>query len=798
MPNSGTSEGFAAVLNAQGTSLSYATYLGGSGDTRINALALGANGLIAVAGQTAVPDFPVTNGSTLNGPDDAFVGTPQPSLAGTAQLTFSTYFGGEGDDETTALAVEPSGLLDIAGNTSSATGIATSGATQSGLGGGVNAFIARLDPTATGGSAANVQYATYLGGGGLDSATSIALAPNGSLIVAGYTDSGAPDGTTAAFPTTLGAYQTEFGAGSLEAFVSEVQPATVGTAGLLYSTLLGVPAAGEQVRALAVAVDTTGVIYLGGLADGGLPTTASAVSGLSGGVSGAFVAELLPDATLSTASQLAYVSYLDSAGLDAANGLVLNAANGYVAVVGSATGGVTATTGAYQTAANGGNDAFIASLLPQPQPAPSCQVTAQVSSNGTQVALLAGTTPRITPFATLDFSISGGASFNMAAVPAQTVTCSRPGLGTATATITGVVDSATGTGVQAGDPITVNVTLAGSGGAPRLVVLDTTSGTTFTLNGPFGQGSVVTVSPVVTVLARPTSTPSPTSTSTPTSTATSTATATQTPVPTFTVGKGAVAAGWFHSLAIKSGTMWAWGRNDLGELGNGTTTNASTPVQVSNLGNVTAVAANGYRSEALKSGGTVWGWGYNGSGQLGNGTKTTALTAVQAGSLTGITAIGAGCDHSLALKSDGTVWAWGGNSYGQLGNGTTTSALTPVPVSNLTGITAIAAGCDHSLALKADGTVWAWGYNHNGQLGNNSTRNASTPVQVSNLTGVTTIAAGGYFSLAAKSAGTAWTWGYNVHGQLGNGTKNDSSIPVQVANLTNVQSLAGGDAHSWR
>lgn len=260
---------------------------------------------------------------------------------------------------------------------------------------------------------------------------------------------------------------------------------------------------------------------------------------------------------------------------------------------------------------------------------------------------------------------------------------------------------------------------------------------------------------------------------------------------------GMVAAGWFHNVAAKTdGTVWSWGRNNFGQLGNGTTTQSNVPVQVSNLNSVLGVAGGAYHSVAVKSDGTVWAWGYNGSGQLGNGTTTNSTTPVQVSNLSGVTAVAAGCNFTLALKSDGTVWDWGDNGYGQLGNGTTTSSSKPVQVTNLTGVTAIAGGCDHSIALKSDGTVWTWGDNHNGQLGNGSTTNSSKPVQVSNLANITSISAGEYHSLAARSDGTAWAWGYNQNGQLGDGTTKQKTTPVQVSNLTNVKTVAGGGGHS--
>ena len=252
----------------------------------------------------------------------------------------------------------------------------------------------------------------------------------------------------------------------------------------------------------------------------------------------------------------------------------------------------------------------------------------------------------------------------------------------------------------------------------------------------------------------------------------------------------AVAGGLRHNLAVmKDGTVWAWGDNLYGPLGDGTTTRSLVPVQVKNLSGVTAVAAGWDHSLGLKSDGTVWAWGRNGSGQLGNGTTTNSSLPVRVSNLSGVIAIAAGASHSLALKSDGTVWAWGNNGEGELGNGTKNSSV-PVQVKNLAGVTAIAAGSSHSLARKSDGTVWAWGNNAAGELGNGGSKNSTVPVQVKNLTGATAVAGGASFSLALKSDGTVWSWGSNAYHTLGDGTLNWSSVPVRVGNLTAVTKIS--------
>ncbi|MBI3043893.1 MAG: Ig-like domain repeat protein, partial [Betaproteobacteria bacterium] len=245
-------------------------------------------------------------------------------------------------------------------------------------------------------------------------------------------------------------------------------------------------------------------------------------------------------------------------------------------------------------------------------------------------------------------------------------------------------------------------------------------------------------------------------------------------------GVTAVAAGRFHALALKSdGTVWAWGQNNNGELGDTTTTGRALPVQVSGLSGVVAVAAGEDSSYALKGDGTVWAWGYNGSGRLGDGSTAQSLVPVQVSGLTNVSAIAAGQTHAVALKTDGTVWAWGYGYYGPLGDGTSDDRLTPVQ-SAITGVIAIAAGYLTTRALKPDGTVWAWGYNGYGQLGDGSTSNRYLPVVVTGVSGIMAIADGVGFAFLTRVDGAIYALGYNANGALGNGTTTAASTPVQV------------------
>jgi YD repeat-containing protein len=270
----------------------------------------------------------------------------------------------------------------------------------------------------------------------------------------------------------------------------------------------------------------------------------------------------------------------------------------------------------------------------------------------------------------------------------------------------------------------------------------------------------------------------------------------------------AIAAGWLHSLAVKAdGTVWAWGNNGWGELGDGTMTNRTTPVQVVGPGGsgfltgVRVVKGDAAFSLALKDDGTVWAWGNNGEGELGDGTYTLRTAPVQvvgpggSGVLTDVVDIAVGEWHSLAIKSDGTAWAWGDGSYGQFCDGTTAVRNTPARLGGLRGIVGVGGGSAHTVVLKDDGTVWACGDNYYGQLGDGTTIDRHTPVQVTSLSGIVTLAGGYWHNAAVRYDGTVWSWGENGLGQLGDGTYLSRTSPVQVHHLTGVTVLAAGDDH---
>jgi alpha-tubulin suppressor-like RCC1 family protein len=248
-------------------------------------------------------------------------------------------------------------------------------------------------------------------------------------------------------------------------------------------------------------------------------------------------------------------------------------------------------------------------------------------------------------------------------------------------------------------------------------------------------------------------------------------------------GWSAIAVGWNHTVALKSdGTLWAWGDNTYGQLGDGTNTRRSTPTQESTgAANWSAISGGGEHTVALKSDGTLWAWGRNHNGQLGDGTTAEKYTPTQIRSETNWTAIAATALRTVALKSDGTLWSWGRNDKGQLGDGTNTDRSTPTQESTeATNWTKITGGGYDTVALKSDGTLWAWGHNYCAQLGDGTTSDRNTPTQESTgATDWTAISGSTDFTVALKSDGTLWSWGCNSKGQLGDGTTTNRSTPTQ-------------------
>jgi alpha-tubulin suppressor-like RCC1 family protein len=274
------------------------------------------------------------------------------------------------------------------------------------------------------------------------------------------------------------------------------------------------------------------------------------------------------------------------------------------------------------------------------------------------------------------------------------------------------------------------------------------------------------------------------------------------PVAVFGLSTGAtvLASGPYsqHSCAIVSGGAKCWGKNQYGELGNGSFMHSSIPVSVTGLASGVTAISRGYSHTCAVVSGKAMCWGDNANGQLGNGSTTVSETPVTA-IASGVTAIAAGYSQSCAIVS-GAVKCWGSNMNGELGDGSTTERHSPVAVIGLSAsAVAISIGVAHVCAVLSNGKIQCWGYNSNGQLGNGTTTTtgANPPVTVSNIaSGATAVAAGGYHTCAIVSHAVK-CWGFGQLGQLGDGSISDSSVPVSATGLTSgIDAVYAGNSYS--
>jgi len=252
-----------------------------------------------------------------------------------------------------------------------------------------------------------------------------------------------------------------------------------------------------------------------------------------------------------------------------------------------------------------------------------------------------------------------------------------------------------------------------------------------------------------------------------------------------------------HTLALRAnGTAWAWGINNGGRLGDNTVTSRLSPVSV--VGGFTdwiLLSAGAVNSLGLRANGTAWSWGYNEWGQIGDGTTVSKISPVSVvGGFTDWVSLSSGGRHSLGLRANGTAWAWGRNNYGQLGDNTTSNRSSPVSVvGGYTDWISVDVGESHSLGLRANGTLWAWGFNDQGRLGDNTITSRISPVSVvGGFTDWIAVSAAGRGSLGLRANGTAWAWGRNAYGQVGDNTITSRSSPVSiVGGFTDWVSVGG-------
>ena len=263
-----------------------------------------------------------------------------------------------------------------------------------------------------------------------------------------------------------------------------------------------------------------------------------------------------------------------------------------------------------------------------------------------------------------------------------------------------------------------------------------------------------------------------------------------------------IATGGNHNLVIKAdGSLWAWGSNSYGQLGNGELGDEKylfSPIKI--MDGVVQVAAGSEHTLVIKTDGSLWVWGYNNYGQIGNGESSWVdFQTVPIKIMDDVVQMAAGSNHTLAIKTDGSLWGWGYNNYGQIGNGESSWVdFQTVPVKIMDDVIQVAAGANHTLAIKTDGSLWAWGYNLYGQLGNGesgSEKKQISPVKI--MDGVVQVTAGDNHTLAIKTDGSLWGWGYNNYGQIGNGESSwvdFQTVPVKI--MDDVVQVAAGRDHS--
>ena len=256
-----------------------------------------------------------------------------------------------------------------------------------------------------------------------------------------------------------------------------------------------------------------------------------------------------------------------------------------------------------------------------------------------------------------------------------------------------------------------------------------------------------------------------------------------------------VACGNSHTIAVKTtDSLWGWGSNLNGQLGFGEgfsstlTTNGNARWLQAMTEEFLQISLGSSHVIGIKKDGTLWGWGYNSTGQLGDGTTTTRNSPVQIGSDTNWASVACGSGHTIAVKTTGTLWGWGYNVYGQLGDGTTTTRNSPVQIGSDTNWASVACGSEYTIARKTTGTLWGWGYNVYGQLGDGTYANRNSPVQIGSDTNWASVACGGSHTIAVQNDGTLWGWGSNGGGQFGINTNTERGGRPEQENARSVLS----------
>jgi alpha-tubulin suppressor-like RCC1 family protein len=253
-----------------------------------------------------------------------------------------------------------------------------------------------------------------------------------------------------------------------------------------------------------------------------------------------------------------------------------------------------------------------------------------------------------------------------------------------------------------------------------------------------------------------------------------------------------------HTVALKTdGSLWAWGQNNKGQLGDGTNIDKNSPIRIGTANDWQSISVGLiHNTFAIKTDGSLWAWGWNDRGQLGDGTNTDKSIPTRIGTANDWKSISAGSFCTVALKTDGSIWAWGLNDKGQLGDGTNTDKSIPTRIGTANDWKSISLSDSHVVALKTDGSLWAWGANPFGQLGDGTTTNKNIPTQIGTANDWQIVSAGYWHNAAIKTDGSLWAWGQNLFGQFGNGTDTDKKIPTRIGSANDWQIISAGRANT--
>ncbi|MBI4650442.1 Ig-like domain-containing protein, partial [Candidatus Desantisbacteria bacterium] len=259
-------------------------------------------------------------------------------------------------------------------------------------------------------------------------------------------------------------------------------------------------------------------------------------------------------------------------------------------------------------------------------------------------------------------------------------------------------------------------------------------------------------------------------------------------------GWNKMVCGQMHSIGILSdSSLWTFGRNTEGQLGDGTTVWRYFPTRIGKDKWIN-ISGGGSHTIALLGDSTLFCWGYNESGQLGDGTTSYRYSPTKIGTNKWLKVSG-GRYHTMAIRKDSTLFGWGDNGYGQLGDGTWTGRYSPKQIGIGRDWIKISGSGNHTAGIKANGTLWTWGYNFDGQLVDGTTINKNIPEQIGTDNNWADVSCG-FHTAAIKGDGTLWTFGWNKYGQLGDGTTINRNIPIQVGSDGNWVKAAAGEAHT--